>query len=173
MYDYRPATTGDLDLICRQRRDMFLDAGRPAGVLDEMARPFREWLAPRLRSGDYFGWIAQQAGEAVGGLGMQVVDWAPGPNHPTQDRRGYILNVFVEPAHRGRGVAAALMQLATDEGRRRGLDFLTLNATDKGRPLYAKLGWSQGNEMRLSLKQQPLRREPEGLVGSGRDTADQ
>jgi GNAT superfamily N-acetyltransferase len=152
MYDYRAVTPADLELICRHRREMFLDAGRAAAVLDEMAQPFRNWLEPRLASGDYFGWIGEADGSPVAGLGMQVIDWAPGPNHPTQDRRGYILNVFVEPDHRGRGLAGRLMQMAEDEGRRRGLDFLTLNATARGRPLYEKRGWAEGNEMRLSLK---------------------
>ena len=152
MYVYRPAGPADLDLICRQRREMFLDAGRTGAVLDEMAGPFRDWLARKLASGDYLGWIVEADGAPVGGVGMQVIDWAPGPNHPTQDRRGYILNVFVEPEHRGRGLADRLMQIAEDEGRGRGLDFMTLNATEKGRPLYARRGWAAGNEMRLSLK---------------------
>jgi len=151
-YGYRSLGAHDLDLICRHRREMFTDSGRSAEVLDAMAAPFRAWLEPRLASGAYFGWIAEVAGEPIGGIGMQVIDWAPHPNHPTQDRRGYILNVFVEPAHRGRGVAGALMGLATDEGRRLGLDYLALHATEKGRPLYEKLGWKLGREMGLSLK---------------------
>jgi GNAT superfamily N-acetyltransferase len=151
MYAFREVGPADLDLICRQRREMFLDAGRPAAVLDEMAAPFRAWLEPRLASGEYFGWIAQADGAPVAGLGMLVIDWAPHPNHPTQDRRGYILNVWVEPGHRGQGLAGQLMRTAADEGRRRKLEFLTLHATDKGRPLYQKLGWTQGKEMVLSL----------------------
>src|SRR6185437_16783871 len=105
----------------------------------------------RLASGEYFGWIAQAGGAPVAGLGMLVIDWAPHPNHPAQDRRGYILNVWVEPGHRGQGLAGRLMRTAADEGRRRKLEFLTLHATDKGRPLYQKLGWTQGKEMVLSL----------------------
>jgi hypothetical protein len=46
---------------------------------------------------------------------------------------------------------ADLTALAVAEGRR-GLDVLTLQATDKGRPLYAKLGWTPGKEMVLALK---------------------
>lgn len=152
MYDYRPVGPDDLDLICRHRREMFLDAGRPAAVLDEMAGPYRAWLAPKLADGSYFGWIVEAQGEPVAGLGMSVIDWGPHPNHPGQDRRGYIQNVFVEPAHRGQGLAGRLMQMAEDEGRARGLDFLTLHATDKGRPVYDRRGWTAGKEMVLSLR---------------------
>lgn len=68
------------------------------------------------------------SGEAVAGLGMMVIDWPPHPSHPTQSTRGYILNVFVEPEHRGQGLARALMDLAMEEARRRGLDHLILHA---------------------------------------------
>ncbi|MDB5475947.1 MAG: family N-acetyltransferase [Phenylobacterium sp.] len=151
-YDHRPVTPEDLDLVCRHRRDMFMASGRSADLVAPMDGPFRDWLAPRLASGAYFGWIVEQAGEAVGGLGMMVIDWPPHPMHPTQAARGYVLNVFVEPGHRGHGLAGALMRRATDEGRRRGLDLMVLHATAMGRPMYEKLGWAPTSEMSLSLK---------------------
>jgi GNAT superfamily N-acetyltransferase len=151
-YDYRPVGPEDLDLLCRHRLEMFRDSGRSEEILAQMIGPFRSWLAPKLAAGTYLGWIAESAGEPVAGLGMMMLDWPPHPNHPTQAERGYVLNVYVEPEHRGRGVAGALMALAVEEGRRRKLDFMALHATDKGRPMYHKLGWSAGREMTLSIK---------------------
>ncbi len=149
---FRPVRASDVDLIARQRRDMFAANGRPDELLDPMVVAFRAWLAPRLASGDYFGWIAEDAaGEPVAGLGMMAIDWGPHPLHPRQDKRGYITNVFVEPHLRGAGVARALMAKATEEGRRRGLDLMVLHASTMGRPLYEQLGWQAGSEMTLSL----------------------
>ena len=151
MYDYRPVTPDDLDLVCRHRQEMFKASGRPDELVAPMAAPFRAWLAPKLASGAYFGWIVEAEGEPVAGLGMMVIDWPPHPSHLTQAARGYILNVFVEPAHRGRGVAKALMAEATAEGRRRGLAYMVLHATAMARPMYEGLGWSATSEMSLSL----------------------
>ncbi|THD81807.1 MAG: GNAT family N-acetyltransferase [Phenylobacterium sp.] len=151
MYDYRPVGPDDLDLVCRHRQEMFKASGRSDEMLAPMAAPFRAWLAPKLASGAYFGWIADAEGQPVAGLGMMVIDWPPHPSHMDQDARGYILNVFVEPAHRGRGVAGALMARATEEGRRRGLAYLVLHATAMARPMYDKLGWAQTSEMSISL----------------------
>jgi GNAT superfamily N-acetyltransferase len=151
MYAYREVAASDLDLICRHRRDMFLASGRAAERVAEMDAPFRAWLQSKLAAGLYGGWIAETAGAPVGGLGLMEIDWPPHPLHPTQDRRGYILNVFVEPEHRGRGVAGELMRLAREEGRRRGLEMMVLHATAMGRPMYEKLGWTQTAEMSLSL----------------------
>lgn len=130
---------------------MFLESGRAEVVLTAMAAPFRLWLQPRLDDGRYFGWVAQAEDIAVGGLGMMVIDWPPHPSHPTQAVRGYILNVFVEPAHRGQGIAGKLMQIASAEAARRGIRHMVLHATTMGRPIYEKLGWRQTVEMSITL----------------------
>jgi predicted acetyltransferase len=57
------------------------------------------------------------------------------------------LNVYVEPAHRGRGLAKMLMREAEAELARRGVSFAILHATRMGRPLYEKIGWAQTAEM--------------------------
>jgi GNAT superfamily N-acetyltransferase len=151
MHVVRPITPADFDLIVRHRAEMFRDAGRADAVLAAMAGPFRLWLAPRLADGRYFGWMAEHEGSPVAGLGMMSIDWPPHPSHPTQDARGYILNVYVEPEHRRHGLAKALMAKATDEAARRGLAHLVLHATEKGRPLYETLGWRRTTEMSLTL----------------------
>ncbi|MFN3522652.1 MAG: GNAT family N-acetyltransferase [Phenylobacterium sp.] len=151
MYAFRPVTPGDLDLVCRHRHEMFKASGRSDEVLAPMTAAFRPWLEPRLASGAYFGWIALADDAPVAGLGMMVIDWPPHPSHPEQGERGYVLNVFVEPGHRGRGLAKALMELATDEARHRGIAYMVLHATQMGRPLYEGLGWRASSEMTLSL----------------------
>jgi GNAT superfamily N-acetyltransferase len=112
-----------------------------------MTVAFRQWVAPRLKDGSYFGYIAEEGGAAVAGIGLMIIDWPPHPSHPQEDKRGYVLNVFVEPAQRGRGLARTLMQLGEAEIARRGVSFAILHATRMGRPLYEKIGWAQTSEM--------------------------
>ena len=155
--DWRAVRPADLREIVRQRREMFAANGHPDQVLAPMSEAFAAWLAPRLASGAYFGWIVEdEAGRPVAGLGMMELDWPPHPLHPGQDRRGYILNVFVDPDLRGAGVGRALMDRAVAEGRRRGLDLLVLHASPMGRPLYDLLGWTPGSEMVLPLNSADL-----------------
>jgi|SRR5579863_3384212 len=141
----REVTVADLDLICRHREEMFRDAGSPEDDLALMTRHFRTWLAPQLADGSYFGFVMSCDGHAAGGVGLMLIDWPPHPLHPTQDQRGYVLNLFVEPEHRRKGLARRLMQLAEEELTRRGASLLVLHATDKGRPLYSELGWTAGS----------------------------
>jgi ribosomal protein S18 acetylase RimI-like enzyme len=148
----RPVGLGDLDAVCRHRAMMFLESGREVSIVDRLSPPFREWAAERLADGRYFGWVAEFRGLVVAGLGMMELDWPPHPMHPENPRRGYILNVYVEQDFRRRGLARRLMLEAEAEAHRRGLSYLVLHATDDGRALYQRLGWSGGSsEMSLEL----------------------
>ena len=151
----RPITTDDLELICEQRERMFRESnapGRTEEILKTQTEHFRPWLAQRLRDGSYFGYIVEDAGKPIAGIGLMLIDWPPGPAHPTSDKRGYVLNVFVEPSHRRNGLAAKLMEVADKEFARRGVTYAILNATRMGRPLYEKLGWAATNEMAKTVQ---------------------
>lgn len=145
--DIRTLRPSDLELVCRHREEMFRDAGRRDDVLAPMTAHFREWLKPRLADGSYFGFVMSDDGVDAAGIGLMLIEWPPHPEHPTQDKRGYVLNVFVEPAYRKRGLARELMALADAEFARRGVSYAVLHATEKGRPLYQGLGWNGTTEM--------------------------
>lgn len=148
LYDQiREVGSNDLELICHHREEMFRDAGTPEDVLAAMTEHFRPWLAPRLQDGSYFGYVISSEGRPIAGVGLMLIDWPPHPAHPTQAQRGYVLNVFVEPEFRRRGLATELMRLAEEEFDRRGVEFSILHATDKGQPLYRGLGWNATSEM--------------------------
>ena len=149
-YRVRRATHGDMATIVRHRRAIFEEAGRTVN-LDAAERGFAAWLEARLDA-TYFHWLAEDArGETVGGAGALLLDWPPSPRDP---RGGicYVYNVYVEPAHRRRGVARAVLdELHGGAERERALAAVALHATDVGRPLYEALGYRATNEMRLLL----------------------
>lgn len=147
----RQLVPDDLELICRHREVMFLEAGGDPAALRVMTEHFRPWLRVRLEDGRYYGFMVMDEGSPAAGIGLMSIDWPPHPAHPTQDQRGYVLNVFVEPAYRRRGLATALMKLAEAEFARRGLGFAVLHATEVGRPVYQALGWAATREMTKTL----------------------
>lgn len=148
----RAAALADAPVICRHRRAMFAAMGGADGaVLDAMEANFAPWLAEKMRQGSYLGWLAvYPPAEVVGGAGLWVMDWPPHLLDPAP-RRGNIVNVFVEPAFRGRGLARQLTQAALAACREMGLRVVILHASPAGRPLYESLGFAATNEMRLRL----------------------
>jgi ribosomal protein S18 acetylase RimI-like enzyme len=126
--------------------------GRSDESLRAMTASFGVWIEPRLRNGSYFGYIVEEDGAAVAGIGLMIIDWPPHPLHPNEDKRGYVLNLFVEPSHRKRGLAKMLTGLGEAEIARRGVSFAILHATRMGRSLYEQIGWTQTAEMSKRVK---------------------
>lgn len=128
---------------------MFVDAGRSDNhVLEVMAEHFQPWVHQQIERGTYLGWFAlDDAGTVIGGSGLMILDWPPHPLDPTSVHRGYLLNVYVEPAHRRKHIASQLIELALAEARRRQIRVVALHSTDAGRALYETNGFRATNEM--------------------------
>ncbi len=60
-----------------------------------------------------------------------------------------IINVFTELEWRRRGLATFVIERVIAWARVKRLDRLVLHATDKGRPIYARLGFVPVSEMRF------------------------
>ncbi len=146
----RSATPADAGLIASHRRAMFAAIGGcDQSVLDTVQRASEPWTARMIAAGKYLGWITAEAGRPIASAGMLILDWPPHPLDPAGEARAYLLNVFVEPAWRGRGVARALMDTCLAEARRRNIRVISLHASREGKPLYERLGFKTTNEMLL------------------------
>jgi GNAT superfamily N-acetyltransferase len=151
-YSIRQATIDEAAIVGDHRRAMFSDmrSGDDA-ALDAMSAKFLPWLLPRMESGEYLAWFAVAAdGSVAAGLGLWLMDWPPHMIGPGS-RRGNILNVYTEPAHRRQGLARALMLTALDWCRANGIRSVILHASNDGRAIYESLGFKPTNEMRLTL----------------------
>jgi GNAT superfamily N-acetyltransferase len=78
---------------------------------------------------------------AVGVVTMLLLDLAPRPED-TSGLEGYLINMFVVPGHRRRGVGRQLLAECHREARELGLRRLLLHATDDGRSLYERAGFT-------------------------------
>jgi ribosomal protein S18 acetylase RimI-like enzyme len=78
---------------------------------------------------------------------MLILDWPPHPLDPKGGARAYLLNVFVQPEYRRRGLARGLLELCVTEARRRNIRVVSLHASLEGVPLYEQLSFKASNEM--------------------------
>ena len=127
---------------------MFEDIGVSAN-LDVVQQAFADWLPARLDR-TYFHWLAMDDGCAIGSAGVMLLDWPPSPRDP-RGGLGFVYNVYVDPAHRRRGIARALMLALHEWAGERELGAMALHASEHGRPLYEALGYMPTNEMRIDF----------------------
>jgi GNAT superfamily N-acetyltransferase len=153
----RSATPADAELIAHQRLRMFADSGQATPEsMQTMAANFVGWVRPRLADGRYLGWLVEDQlaedrlaeGEkiAIAGAGLWLLDFPPHWLDP-EPLRAYLLNFYVAPTHRRRGLAQKLLTLTLDEARARGVRVVTLHASTQGRPIYERNGFQSSNEM--------------------------
>jgi GNAT superfamily N-acetyltransferase len=148
MFTTRAATIADAMLITAHRRAMFASMPNPQdSTLDAVSYSFEPWVRGRIADGKYLGWIAEESGRLAGSAGLLILDWPPHPLHPNASQRGYLLNVFVEPEYRKRGVAHQLIEQCLEEARQRGIRVVTLHSSDAGRPVYEGFGFKATSEM--------------------------
>jgi ribosomal protein S18 acetylase RimI-like enzyme len=148
MYQIRAATPADANVITHHRRRMFVDAGRQDNeILDVMEENFKPWVQARLADGRYLGWLTTEDGTVIAGAGLIILDWPPHPLDPRQEKRGYLLNVYVEPEHRRKKLASHLIDQALAEARKQKIRVVALHSTDAGKPLYESNGFRRTNEM--------------------------
>jgi GNAT superfamily N-acetyltransferase len=165
VYRIRRATAADAGVLARHRAEMFRDMGElPVGLYDTLIDAARAYLTQAITDGRYVGWVAELdagsgegegegEGEVVGGAGLQLRELLPRPDAARArlvgGPQGVVVNVYTERAWRRRGVADALMRELLQWCRGNGIESVVLHASDEGRPLYEKLGFTPTNEMRF------------------------
>jgi GNAT superfamily N-acetyltransferase len=149
----RRASPSDLEAIVGLRID-FERITRDSGSMDEEARreELRSLLGPDLASGALAAWIAEAGGRAVGQAGLLIGPRAGG----RAARRFELLNLYVEPGFRGRGVGTALVEAAIAEAASRGAASIRLQPTEDSRRIYERAGFKLlGRRMILDLGASP------------------
>jgi ribosomal protein S18 acetylase RimI-like enzyme len=139
---------------------MFRDMGQLASHQGEpLAQATAAYLRDALPRGEYLAWVAEDKATppvTIGGAGVQLRPILPRPRPGADDLElgpeAIVLNVYVEPAWRRRGVGEALMRAVLDALAARGIRRIVLHASDNGRRLYERLGFVPTNEMRLTRR---------------------
>lgn len=147
----RPATVADAETIQAQRDAMFTEMGSDVARVRASSAPSLAWLRAALADGSYSGLLIETGAQVVAGAGVSWQVLPPSPSTITP-LRAYIQNVYVAPEGRGQGLARYLMGILLAECRTRGVEQVSLHASDAGRPTYERLGFVPTNEMRLKLE---------------------
>ena len=137
--------------LLAHRADMFTAMG-VEGDHQQLQQSFADWLHVRLPSEQYLAWVATvHTDSIVGGIGVGLMPYPPSPLSGLR-LRPIIYNLYVEPAHRRRGLARALLRTAVEWCTTQGYHKVSLHASSEGRSLYEAEGFAATTEMARQLK---------------------
>ena len=148
---YIRATPDRLEQLVETRVAVLRAANRLDDSEDmaEVARESRDYYMKALSDGSHTGYLAFDGETFVGAGGVSYYRVMPTFHNPS-GWKAYIMNMYVRPDYRRRGIATHMLDLLVADARSRGVDCITLEATDMGRPLYEKYGFApMKHEMEL------------------------
>ena len=140
--EYRWASLEMLDTLVSTRIEVLRAANRlDAGAdLSEVEAQSRRYYREALADGSHAGLLAYDGEQFVGAGGISYYRVMPTVHNPSGEK-AYVMNMYVRPAYRRRGIAAHMLALLTAHARRRGICQISLEATEAGRPLYERFGF--------------------------------
>src|SRR3989441_9845764 len=148
----RQATLVDLDLLVRHRRGMWNAIAKiPKADLDAADRIYRRWARIQMKSNRFAGFIVEVGGEPVASGCVWLMHVQPRPNWKGTTA-AYLLSMFTEPAHRGRGHGARIVREAIRYAKAREIHVMLLHPSPFGESIYQRLGFKRTTEMRLFLE---------------------
>jgi GNAT superfamily N-acetyltransferase len=144
----RRATVADAQTVAEHRVAMFVDTGRlTPEAAATLLRRLPALFEPMLASGEYVGWLfVADDGSTVAGAGVQLRRLLPRPETFTE-REALVVNVYVAPAYRQRGLARRLMQTIVAWCGEQGIERIVLHPSTVGRPLYESMGFVPTDEL--------------------------
>jgi GNAT superfamily N-acetyltransferase len=128
---------------------MFNEMGRlPELEMVSFEREVEPIILAAIRGGTYRPWFVEDtSGNIIAGGGIQLRPLLPRPEC-RQAPEAIILNMYVQPAHRRRGLARRLLEAMLDWCRSQNIVRIVLHPSDQGRPLYESMGFQPTGELR-------------------------
>ena len=137
--DYRKAGMDDIETLVAFRKQQLIDEGQtPEGNIDShLAEYFEKCFA----EGSLIQYVALENGVIVATGGVHFFVYPPSFTNYT-GKTAYIASVYTLPQHRGKGIATAIMHILMDEAHLHGYQRIRLYASEHGRHVYEKLGFT-------------------------------
>jgi GNAT superfamily N-acetyltransferase len=147
----RFAGPADIPALVQLRLDFLTEGGQDVARARWLPRALRAYFSKNLASGAFIAAIAETAGVIVATGGMIYHRIPPSVKNPT-GLSAYIMNVYVMPEFRRRGLATKLLKMLAARAKKAGCISVQLHFWKGRRALYAKAGYLPvKTEMKLKL----------------------
>ena len=113
----------------------------------EVERESYEYYRQAFQDDTHTAYLVFDDDKFVGSGGISYYQVMPTYHNPS-GKKAYIMNMYTRPSSRRNGIAIKTLALLVEDAKKRGIHFISLEATEMGRPLYEKFGFvKMSNEM--------------------------
>lgn len=153
----RKATSNDVELLIRLRIAFLQDMrGVPCG--EDFVEQTRVLMREHQERGALHSWLAEDQDQRCGGVVSLLLFYGLPLPEERRELEGVILNMYVTPPDRRRGVGRALLDTCIAEGTALGVRRFSLRATTDGRAMYQQAGFAPDPDALVLRTAQPAPR---------------
>lgn len=144
---YKRATIDDIEILTKTRIEVLRAANKLADDVDmtEVEKQSYEYYSKALNEGTHTAYLVFDEAKFVGAGGVSYFRVMPTYHNPSGNK-AYIMNMYTNPEYRRQGIAFETLRLLVEDAKSRGVNAISLEATDMGRPLYEKYGFIKMND---------------------------
>jgi GNAT superfamily N-acetyltransferase len=154
----REANGDDIPQLCTHHRKMFEEIWETRGqsiessIAIEIERAYSLKLSAELPSGSCKSWLMESGNQLLASGAISIVSFVPSPVD-LSSRVAYLHSVYTEPGLRGRNLASRIVECALSYCKTNGIKRVILDASEAGRPIYERIGFSAStNSMRILVE---------------------
>lgn len=151
-FEYRKATIEDINELVKTRIIVLRAANKLSVDVDMsvVEKTTYSYYRRALETGEHIAYLVYDNGTFIGAGGVSFYQVMPTYHNPS-GKKAYIMNMYTAPEYRRQGIALHTLDLLVSDAKQQGVSQIALEATDMGRPLYAKYGFVKMNdEMELA-----------------------
>ena len=108
---------------------------------NEIEQAYSLKLAAELQAGSCRSWLIEKGEQVVASGAITIVSLVPTPND-LSTRVAYLHSMYTEPERRGKNLASRIVRTALAYCKANGVRRVILNASEAGKPIYEKIGFS-------------------------------
>jgi GNAT superfamily N-acetyltransferase len=151
-FTLREATEQDIPQLSIHHRKMFEEIwekkgqqiGNSASI--EIEQAYLRKLSKELPAGSCRSWLIENGNQIVASGAITIVSLVPTPND-FSPKVAYLHSMYTEKGLRGKNFADCIVRKAIEYCKAEGIRRVILNASEAGRPIYERIGFTASPEM--------------------------
>ena len=112
----------------------------------EIEQAYLRKLSKELPAGSCRSWLIENGNQIVASGAITIVSLVPTPND-FSSKVAYLHSMYTEKGLRGKNFADCIVRKAIEYCKAEGIKRVILNASEAGKPIYERIGFSASPEM--------------------------
>ena len=152
MTTFRKATINDIDELIELRISFIKEhqGNISKSNLNILKKNLSDYFYKNIPTGNFIAWLALDDNKIISTSGLCFFNPPPTIKN-LNGKNAYIMNMYTIPEYRKQGIAKKLLIKLLKEIDHLQIDFVSLNASEKGINLYRQFGFSEPDDPELVL----------------------